>query len=47
MPSNLVVRVGATTAELMALARELAAAVSERFGVELHPEPVLVGHSWP
>ena len=36
----------ATTAELIALARELAAGVRERFGVELRPEPVLVGLSW-
>jgi UDP-N-acetylmuramate dehydrogenase len=42
----LVNRGGATTAELMALAREIAAGVRARFGVELHPEPVLVGHSW-
>ena len=42
----LVNRGGATTAELMALAREIAAAVQDRFGVSLHPEPVLVGHDW-
>ena len=30
----------------MALAREIAAGVHERFGVALHPEPVLVGHDW-
>jgi UDP-N-acetylmuramate dehydrogenase len=42
----LVNRGGATTAELMALAREIAAGVRERFGVELVPEPVLVGHEW-
>jgi UDP-N-acetylmuramate dehydrogenase len=42
----LVNRGGATTAELMALAREIAAGVEERFGVALHPEPVLVGHEW-
>ena len=42
----LVNRGGATTAELMALAHEIAAGVRERFGVELHPEPVLVGHDW-
>ena len=42
----LVNRGGATTAELMALAREIAAGVRGRFGVELHPEPVLVGHHW-
>jgi UDP-N-acetylmuramate dehydrogenase len=42
----LVNRGGATTAELMALAREIAAGVQERFGIALHPEPVLVGHEW-
>jgi UDP-N-acetylmuramate dehydrogenase len=42
----LVNRGDATTAELMALAREIAAGVQARFGVALHPEPVLVGHSW-
>jgi UDP-N-acetylmuramate dehydrogenase len=42
----LVNRGGATTAELLALAREIAAGVRERFGVELQPEPVLVGVDW-
>jgi UDP-N-acetylmuramate dehydrogenase len=42
----LVNRGGATTAELMSLAREIAGGVQERFGVALHPEPVLVGHDW-
>jgi UDP-N-acetylmuramate dehydrogenase len=42
----LVNRGGATTAELVALAREIAARVRERFGVELVPEPVFVGHAW-
>jgi UDP-N-acetylmuramate dehydrogenase len=42
----LVNRGGATTAELMALAREIAGGVRERFGIALHPEPVLVGHHW-
>jgi UDP-N-acetylmuramate dehydrogenase len=42
----LVNRGGATTAELMILAREIAAGVHDRFGVQLHPEPVLVGHEW-
>jgi UDP-N-acetylmuramate dehydrogenase len=42
----LVNRGGATTVELMGLAREIAGGVEERFGVSLHPEPVLVGHSW-
>jgi UDP-N-acetylmuramate dehydrogenase len=35
-----------TTAQLVALAREIAAAVEDRFGVALVPEPVLVGHDW-
>jgi UDP-N-acetylmuramate dehydrogenase len=35
-----------TAAELVALAREIAAGVRETFGVELVPEPVLVGHEW-
>ena len=39
-------RGGATTAELMALAREIAAGVEAAFGVALRPEPVLVGHDW-
>ena len=42
----LVNRGGATTAELMALAHEIAGGVQDRFGVALHPEPVLVGHDW-
>jgi UDP-N-acetylmuramate dehydrogenase len=42
----LVNRGGATTAELMALAREIAGGVRDRFGVRLMPEPVLVGHDW-
>jgi UDP-N-acetylmuramate dehydrogenase len=35
-----------TTDELVALAREIAGGVRERFGVELVPEPVFVGHGW-
>ena len=35
-----------TTAQLVALAREIAAGVRESFGVELEPEPVFVGHAW-
>jgi UDP-N-acetylmuramate dehydrogenase len=35
-----------TTAELVALAREIAGAVHEAFGVQLTPEPVFVGHDW-
>jgi UDP-N-acetylmuramate dehydrogenase len=42
----LVNRGGATTAELVALAREIAAGVERAFGVRLTPEPVLVGLSW-
>jgi UDP-N-acetylmuramate dehydrogenase len=42
----LVNRGGATTAELLALAREIAAGVRARFGISLHPEPVLVGEVW-
>ena len=36
---------GATTQELLDLAREIRAAVVARFGIELMPEPVLVGCS--
>jgi UDP-N-acetylmuramate dehydrogenase len=42
----LVNRGGATTAELVGFAREIAGAVRERFGVDLRPEPIFVGHSW-
>jgi UDP-N-acetylmuramate dehydrogenase len=35
-----------TTAELVALAREIAGGVHAAFGVELTPEPVFVGHAW-
>ncbi|WP_112134568.1 UDP-N-acetylmuramate dehydrogenase [Glycomyces dulcitolivorans] len=35
-------RGGATTAELLALATEVADTVEEKFGVRLHPEPVMV-----
>ncbi len=42
----LVNRGGATTSEVVAVAREIAAGVRERFGVELRPEPIFVGHSW-
>jgi UDP-N-acetylmuramate dehydrogenase len=38
----LVNRGGATTAELLSLAREIVAGVRAQFGVVLHPEPVLV-----
>jgi UDP-N-acetylmuramate dehydrogenase len=39
-------RGGATTAQLLALAREVAAGVQREFGVRLVPEPVLVGVEW-
>ncbi len=39
-------RGGGTTAELVALAREIAAGVEEAFGVALVPEPVFVGVEW-
>jgi UDP-N-acetylmuramate dehydrogenase len=35
-----------TTAQLVALAREIAGGVDEVFGVRLDPEPVFVGHNW-
>ena len=35
-----------TTAQLVELAREVAGRVQHEFGVDLHPEPVFVGHSW-
>src|SRR5919197_859259 len=42
----LVNRGGASTAELLALAREIAAGVRDRFGVQLEPEPTIVGELW-
>jgi len=36
----------ATGAQLLALARRIAASVRERFGVELEPEPRIVGERW-
>ena len=36
-----------TTSQLVALAREIADGVRERFGVRLQPEPVFLGHAWP
>jgi UDP-N-acetylmuramate dehydrogenase len=39
-------RGGATTAELLALAREVAQGVERELGVRLVPEPVLVGEEW-
>ncbi len=35
-----------TTAQLVALAHEIANTVDEVFGVKLVPEPVFVGHDW-
>jgi UDP-N-acetylmuramate dehydrogenase len=37
---------GASTAELLALAREIAAGVRDCFGVQLEPEPTIVGGLW-
>ena len=42
----LINRGGASTAELVALAREIATTVDDRLGVTLRPEPVFVGHAW-
>ena len=42
----LVNRGGASTAELVTLAHEIADGVKREFGVELVPEPVFVGFSW-
>jgi UDP-N-acetylmuramate dehydrogenase len=42
----LVNRGGASTAELVALAREVAGGVRDAFGVDVAPEPVFVGHRW-
>ena len=42
----LVNRGGATTAELVGAAREIAGGVRDAFGVELVPEPAFVGHEW-
>ena len=42
----LVNRGGGTTSELITLARHIASTVHDRFGVSLHPEPVLVGIDW-
>jgi UDP-N-acetylmuramate dehydrogenase len=39
-------RGGATAAQLLALAREIADGVRREFGVELVPEPMLVGQAW-
>lgn len=39
-------RGGASTDELVGLAREIAARVAERFGIELAPEPIFAGHRW-
>jgi UDP-N-acetylmuramate dehydrogenase len=42
----LVNRGGAATADLVALAREVAGGVEDAFGVRLQPEPVFGGHAW-
>lgn len=42
----LVNRGGATTAGLVAFAREISAGVERTFGVPLTPEPVFIGHRW-
>jgi UDP-N-acetylmuramate dehydrogenase len=39
-------RGGGTTDQLLALAHEIATGVRARFGVELVPEPVIVGREW-
>jgi UDP-N-acetylmuramate dehydrogenase len=39
-------RGGATTVQMLALAREVAAGVDRELGVQLVPEPVLVGATW-
>ncbi len=39
-------RGGGSTAELVALARKIARTVEQKFGVEIKPEPVFVGHAW-
>ena len=36
----------ATGAQLLALAREIAASVQQRFGVAIEPEPRLIGAQW-
>jgi UDP-N-acetylmuramate dehydrogenase len=42
----LVNRGGASASDLLTLARAIQEGVNDRFGVELEPEPVLVGCSW-
>jgi UDP-N-acetylmuramate dehydrogenase len=37
---------GASAAELIAFAREIASRVDELFAVQLRPEPALVGLEW-
>ena len=37
---------GASGAQLLGLARRIAASVCERFGVGLEPEPRIIGDSW-
>jgi len=38
-------RGSASAADMVAIAREVRAGVVERFGIELHPEPLLIGVS--
>ncbi|HEV2752584.1 MAG TPA: hypothetical protein VGV36_01975 [Solirubrobacteraceae bacterium] len=45
-PLALTNRGGGTTTDLVTLARDIAAGVHAAFGVDLRPEPVLVGHEW-
>ena len=37
---------GATGAQVLALARRIASSVAEQFGVQLEPEPRIVGHAF-
>lgn len=45
-PLALTNRGSATTADLIALAREVRAGVREKFGIDLVPEPVFIGIDW-
>ena len=36
-------RGGASTDDVLAIAREVRSGVADRFGIELHPEPLLIG----
>jgi UDP-N-acetylmuramate dehydrogenase len=37
---------GATGAEILGLARSIAASVKSRFGVAIEPEPRIIGDAW-